>query len=278
METKAVRLGVSFTLNVVYPKKYKDDVETALWAWKTFGGIGARTRRGFGALQLLSINGELISLPSHSQVEAQLRSKVKQIKGQWPDGVHHLEPDMLLKITRKFQDSLKAWQDLIEALQGFRQKRHSKYGLSLWPEANVIRVRMRRSPKWPKAIRNPKLVKKFPRGEFGLPIIFHMPHDKGLPTDFFTLQGKPAPHSEKPIDRLASPLILRPLVCKDGAVGLAAVLQGPHTPPYGLEVDSFPSANKDVDSRLLASEAGTEPLKRVLSGQSDVLRAFLDYL
>ena len=37
---------VHFTLTIVYPKAKSKEVEAALWAWETFGGIGARTRRG----------------------------------------------------------------------------------------------------------------------------------------------------------------------------------------------------------------------------------------
>ena len=63
-------------------------------------------------------------------------------------------------------------------------------------------------------------VQKFPRGKFGLPIIFEFKKDdvrNGDPKKS-TLQG-----SEH--DRLASPLILRPIDCSDGAVGLALLLE-----------------------------------------------------
>ena len=50
----SLRLGVEFTLTLSFPKKQQEEVEASLWAWETFGGIGARTRRGFGALCCLS--------------------------------------------------------------------------------------------------------------------------------------------------------------------------------------------------------------------------------
>src|SRR5258708_6652659 len=42
--------GGSFRLEVRAPQSLVDDVDSALWAWFTFGGIGGRTRRGCGAL------------------------------------------------------------------------------------------------------------------------------------------------------------------------------------------------------------------------------------
>ncbi len=42
--------GGSFCLEIRAPRRLTDDVDAALWAWLTFGGIGGRTRRGCGAL------------------------------------------------------------------------------------------------------------------------------------------------------------------------------------------------------------------------------------
>ena len=50
MDPVSVSEGCSFTLRVDYPCGLKADVEAAVWAWTNFGGIGARTRRGCGAL------------------------------------------------------------------------------------------------------------------------------------------------------------------------------------------------------------------------------------
>ncbi|PJF33357.1 MAG: hypothetical protein CUN57_02390, partial [Phototrophicales bacterium] len=41
---------VKFSLRLHFPIYVKQDLQAALWAWETFGGVGARTRRGFGAL------------------------------------------------------------------------------------------------------------------------------------------------------------------------------------------------------------------------------------
>ena len=277
--------GVEFELTLQFPREQSADVEAALWAWETFGGIGARTRRGFGALQLVTLqqNGQNVSLvqPVCGQVDAWLRKQLAtHLAGDdWPEYVPHLTPNLEFRTTSHSQDPLSAWRRLVDRLQEFRQKRHKRYGISLWPEANVIRKRHGISLKWPNTVQNPHLADKFPRGQFGLPIIFHMPHDtRALPKDSFTLQGKPQADSGQPIDRLASPLILRPLACRDGAVGLAVILATPRVPPSGLEVAELPAGKRDADANLTPQEARSEPLERVLKGETDVLKAFLNTL
>jgi CRISPR-associated protein Cmr1 len=103
-----------------------------------------------------------------------------------------------------------------------------------------------------------------------------MHHESGLRDQHISLEGK------GDIDRLASPLILRPLSCSDGAVGLAAILEwepmdkkdGGFSPPGGLELKS-PKRNFPVESKLTASEAAQIP---PMGKVSDVLQAFLDFL
>ncbi|MEW6405860.1 MAG: type III-B CRISPR module RAMP protein Cmr1 [Chloroflexota bacterium] len=287
----SVQEGVEFTIRITYKPRKGDDlillkkeVETALWAWETFGGIGARTRRGFGAIQCISVENQPISATPPHEVEINIREKLKQYQGDWPEGVPHLSANLRFVITPAKTSSDQAWSTLFKALQNFRQKdarydkktgSQSDYGMSRWPEANAIRDIFSLPPQYPAGIPK-KLIKKFPRAAFGLPIGFEMHHDKSI-EERPELQG--AKH-----DRLASPLILRPLACADDkAVGLAAVLEWepvdsdePYTPPGGLRLvgkdDKF---DEPVQSRLNATEASKIP---PLKGQTDVLQAFLDYL
>src|SRR5207237_1665231 len=80
-------------------------------------------------------------------------------------------------------------------------------------------------------------------------------------------------------NRLASPLILRPIELTNGqAVGVAVILETQRTPPGGFVLKgNFPGGvtEKIVQVDLDAAEARTiQPLGK----QTDVLQAFLDTL
>lgn len=64
--TRDVRTGASFELRITWPgsadgSPEQDRLLGALWWWLHFGGIGARTSRGFGALAIDRIEG----IPAH---------------------------------------------------------------------------------------------------------------------------------------------------------------------------------------------------------------------
>jgi CRISPR-associated protein Cmr1 len=113
-------------------------------------------------------------------------------------------------------------------------------------------------------------IDKFPRAEFGLPILFHMPQ----PFDDFdaTLKGIGG------IERLSSPLILRPIKCSDGYLGIGLILDTPRLPPNGLSLEGVEKEN-EVLAKLTKTEAEelTETLE-VLNNEKDILEAFLKYL
>jgi len=290
--------NVEFELKISCPAKLKDEVEVALWAWETFGGIGARTRRGFGALQcvekvdIVKNTSQKISAPKHNEVNADYIKKHLESGGKWPAGVPHLSSNLKF-VTKVFsgdtiQASIQAWEYVFGKLKNFRQDRYqgstSPYGRSKWPEPDAIR----RLPGIPSAAKHrmPRsTIDKFPRGQFGLPIIFKF-KDNDDPA-VTTLQGRKLDHN-KYIDRLASPLIIRPIACSDGAMGLAVILEWEpvesderYTPPGGLWLTSKDYGEFQVESDLDASDAkDIEPLKDVDNGkpQPDVLQAFLDFL
>jgi len=285
--------SVEFEVTILYPPELGADVIAALWAWETFGGIGGRTRRGFGALQLVehSINGEKqnIAWLSVNQMETELRKQLKThvVKGEWPKNVPHLTDTLRMEIvSRSASEPLQAWKDLIGRFQKFRQQAarvdketgvQKDQGLSVWPEANALRSRSRNTLKWPKNVSDPKLIDKFPRAAFGLPLPFHLPHDGN---NTFTLQGdKLDAKGDKSYERLASRLILKPLPgANNQYVGLAAVLVGPDLPPTGLQINETLPVRKPVESKLDKAEASSEPLNRILHGQTDIIEAFLEYL
>ncbi|MGC8968251.1 MAG: type III-B CRISPR module RAMP protein Cmr1 [Thermus sp.] len=250
-----VRVGVSFRLRLRFPEKvgdldFREELEAALWAWETFGGIGARTRRGFGALLR-----EGSRPPKEGEIREGLRRHSRQ--GGWPEGVPHLTPESLVRVVPL------SWRELAERYQAFRQARPGgspkSPGRSLWPEPDEVRRLTGRHAAY-HAPRHP--VRKFPRGQFGLPIIFHF-KDKGDPPDT-TLK---LPEAE----RQASPLLFRPLAER---LSVVAVLEGARFPGKRLVLEHGGRA-WEVDPWLTPEEAKAIP---PLRGQVDPVRAFVESL
>jgi CRISPR-associated protein Cmr1 len=110
-------------------------------------------------------------------------------------------------------------------------------------------------------------VDKFPRGQFGLPIIFHF-KDKGDPPDT-TL--KPALEGT---DRRASPLLIRPLAQNRTVV---AVLEGRRVPPGGVVLAGGKGAATQVPVDVTLTPAEAEKIPP-LAGETDPIRAFVKTL
>lgn len=265
--------GVSFSLLLSYPAQIRVEVEAALWAWEMFGGIGGRTRRGFGALQLKSYK------PDASKIRKDIEEGLKKHSAgnAFPRNVPHLDTgSSSLKITAVHSSVDEAWKYLLRELKNFRQHRRpvdpetKRPGRSYWPEPDEIRSLTGRHTSSHKA--RLSTVSKFPRAVFGLPIIFQFnPHDVGAgDPKATTLEGKD--NNQK---RMASPVILRPLASANSqAVGLAIVLSGTSLPPSGIILKGA-LGDPDVQTEVTATEAGTI---KPLAGQVDVLQAFLDRL
>ena len=267
--------GISFWLKITFPEIYRTDVEAALWAWETFGGIGARTRRGFGALQLDKVdskNNTDLPPPERAKAEKWLLQKFEDYvsPGKFPENVPYLQHRPLFFVTRKATDPLKVWQRLFVCLKDFRQQRRNKegqwdkFGHSDWPEPNAIRRLFKSMLRGPHSNRK---IQKFPRAVFGLPLIFHLEHDREI--EDTTLQGK-----DKEQERLASPLILRPLACAERTyVGIALILAGSKLPDNLILKDA--PGGDSIEVELTPQEAQRIP---PLNGNPDVLQAFLNTL
>lgn len=202
----------SFQLKIVVPESFRNDVETAVCAWVNFGGLGARTRRGCGSLyckelapkdqnDIVQCFGKLFHLPSAPQ--------------KWP-----ILPKQLL-IGKFSTEALDAWKISVQVLQQFRQginfarnQGEKRPGRSRFPEAETIRELVKKRSSQHQRLTNIPC-NAFPRAEFGLPIIFHFQGEKqGEPPDttltpFYEGKGQ---------ERMASPIILKPLALQDGQV------------------------------------------------------------
>jgi CRISPR-associated protein Cmr1 len=189
------------------------ETETALLWWATFGGLGARTRRGLGAVEVsaVSADGVISSLPSITPQQAKDIGVTLVFRG---------------KSDAAASSAIVAWKEAVKAMRLFRQgegigrnpgQEQNRPGRSRWPEPDAIR----RHANTHAALHAPThpAEQRFPRAAFGLPIIFHF-KDKGDPQDS-TL----APDG---LDRMASPIILRPYKQDDGSWRAAALRL-----PYG---------------------------------------------
>lgn len=269
--------GVEFQMTIRYPAKRKDDVQAALWAWETFGGIGARTRRGFGALQLTHLNQKPVTLLASTQIQHYIEHGLQAhaIFSQLCRDVPFLSRNCVMVIQKsKFDDAAKTWRFLFDKLKKFRQARHNNkagfpFGLSKWPEADAVR----RSTSDSSPGHEPKhpVENKFPRAQFGLPIILKF-------KDEDERAGDPASHTLKPKDseRWASPLILRPIACADGFIGLAVRLSSLlNELDGGVVLEDNQKQTHLVEWSVNQNDArNIEPLQ----GKTDVIAAFLDYL
>src|SRR6266487_4103817 len=118
---KPLYVDVSFTLAISFPSAFQKEVEATLRMWEIFGGIGARTRRGFGALRLISVDGVSNSdLPGSTKEEAKtwVQYQLEQcvVQGTYPPSMPHLTHSTMFKITDSSEDVMDVWDDLIEQL------------------------------------------------------------------------------------------------------------------------------------------------------------------
>ena len=198
--------GYGFTLTLRFANgtagDQREQVMEALRWWASFGGVGARTRRGLGAVRATS--DDMAFRPVS-------REDVESRGGRMELRVRPNEP-------------LDAWKNAIGALEYFRQGedegrnpgRGRHPGRSRWPEPDTIRHLTGDHARG----HEPKHAASrfFPRAAFGLPIVFQFKDSKrgdprgqggkGLtlaPTDTVDERQRPVRR-----DRMASPVVLRP--------------------------------------------------------------------
>lgn len=202
-----------FTLQFCYPRDVQRDVDAAIWAWSTFGGLGGRTRRGFGAVHLTVASPAL-------GIEEGFREYVQCAADSWSLWPRLKRFDIGSTLYSSgpaaHQSLLRVLRELRQGPDSGRRARHDRPtpGRSYWPEPDAIR-RITGDRATDHHIPVTK-VDAFPRAAFGLPIVFHF-KDRGDPPDrhLLPLSG----------DRWASPLVFRPVRADSGSYrGIAAEL------------------------------------------------------
>jgi CRISPR-associated protein Cmr1 len=241
-------------------KGQREEVTLALRWWASFGGLGARTRRGLGAVSVTGV----------SPVTA---AEVANRGGR-------------LVLRKAAGGATQAWKEAVGRLKDFRQRPDlgrnpgtapNRPGRSRWPEADRIRILSHRAD--PRHAVPVTSVDGFPRAAFGLPIVFHFKDEwTGDPGDH-VLEPADLPNGDK-CDRLASPLILRPYW--DGARWLPAALLLPGWEAHlGIDL-KFKGKGKGYapvpwptdPSRRRTAAAAVRPMA---SRGDDALTAFMAY-
>lgn len=269
-ELKKVGIDIAFKLEIYFPENRRKDVEAALWAWETFGGIGARTRRGFGAIRLIGVNGEpntnVPSIHTPDGIKELILKNLKHFIGthnDFHDQVPHLSLNPQLKVLGPFEDPEracgKAWQELIDELARFRQSKGRDKN-KRWPDSKEARA----------IVEGDKSDKPhpFPKAVLGLPIVFHLSDDCSP-----SLQ-----HKTKGQERLASPIILRPLAFQDNlAFGVALLLQGNYVLSEDLALVADNDNHQPFDAAITTA-LPDDTVIPILNGEKDVLQAFMNSL
>lgn len=273
--------GLTFDLRVHFKTKGKraltpeqvGEVHEAIRWWASFGGVGSRTRRGLGAVEVKE-NDKIITPVSQAEVGA---------KG-----------GVLISVAVASKNQEKApiicWKYGCDKLRDFRQGekvgrnkgKDKRPGRSFWQEADQLRHLTEKNDN---GRHMPEFEKNliFPRAAFGLPIQFQFPGKNNDP-DSMNLYPEDS-------ERLASSLIIRPYY--DGKGWNSAALLLPDwkkalTQPLTLKPssDNKSSNNEKVtyqvnhwpdEDQQAERDRLTNDIKPMKGRSNDPLSAFLDY-
>jgi CRISPR-associated protein Cmr1 len=264
--------GVVFSLTLSFPAMWLAEIEAALWAWETFGGVGARTRRGFGTMLLRKKDGKEIEaeqLPPARPPDAStwLRERILHYAGDGEysqEQIPHIDTKTRLRMSGPSRHATAVWKQLIDALRKFRQGPDR----AVWPEARELRRILHTDTQG----NGP--AGTFPRAAFGLPIVFHLAHEH--PATTITLQGK-----EDGKERRASRLILKPLPCRrEQFLGLALIIDGAAWPEGDLVLLNEQGVLQQTIShaQIEVPAGASSALSGLIGQETDILQAFLDTL
>lgn len=309
LPTRAVRTGLRFRLRLEVTgteDEAKADenlrqVLGALWAWVHFGGLGARTRRGFGALEVVA--------------PLELRTSAESVGRSWLPLFHSPDPgaargwseqaaqlgafqpgpltSLRMMVGAEQPNVGRAHEELVDLLRIFRQGGNvgrdpgdRRPGRSRWPEAHLLRVL--RDPDARYAHPPDPEIKRLvldrqvgtPRAAFGLPLQFQFkdPADQYANARLLPLAGSRRP----------SPLLLRPYKGRTGYYPAVVLLD--HTPPqpvrvqFGNHTDEKAAAGQGAEKSTLqvaarSVEGARPPIAKFLhQADGNAVEAFLLWL
>ncbi|MBX3155227.1 MAG: type III-B CRISPR module RAMP protein Cmr1 [Deltaproteobacteria bacterium] len=259
------RIRGPITIRVTGPTTHEGPVTDAVDAWLVFGGLGGRTRRGFGAI---AQRGGADPKQLLDRLQGSMRTTtlpgVPTLRGA------HLEIANQRFLSADPVGGDRALAFGLGALQRLRQGvgvgrnpgEDRRQGRSRWPEAETIRELTGRSH--PRHRERLVGVDAFPRAAFGLPIIFAFQDER--------TRREPEDTTLRPAeaDRFASPLFLRPYRVAEGVFGALALVLETSIPALQLRGPGGPWTN-------LRGRVSREEARRItpLEGHQDPLAAFL---
>jgi CRISPR-associated protein Cmr1 len=269
-----------FVVDATGPAETALEVEAALWAWSNFGGCGARTRRGCGAVFSADFApgsaGEIADWLNEAQARYALNFEAER---DWPTLAR------AVLTGGKPSGALEAWKTSVGEMLAFRQGEAGhgngvgrnegdpaltphRPGRSRWPEPESLRAATnRRAGKHQRLEHVPN--DAYPRAELGLPIIFHFaPQPQGNPED---TELYPVVDGQRRT-RMASPVILRPLGLGSGkAVPMVAALRTPvleacHLVRHAQDTKPLKTIESDQIRRPALATYKNSPLQNLDSG------------
>jgi len=265
----------SFRLTVSCEPQFWVEVEAALWAWVNFGGMGGRTRRGCGAVYCKDF-----APPTAPQVEAWLKERFAAYglttaagPAAWPQ----LAAAVLVR--PEGGSAVETWNWVVGRFREFRQGKNlardpggARPGRSRYPEPNTIRDA---TGVWDHPPQGTVPLRAFPRAELGLPIVFHF-QGQGVPPD--TILSPVVGGTRR--ERMASPLILKPLQTADGtAVPLIMRLRAPQVDEVELTGPhpKLPVRSSVIRDPGLATYKGPDSPLTGLSANGSAVEGFLAF-
>jgi CRISPR-associated protein Cmr1 len=301
--------GVRFRLTVKAPVNQFDAIKDTVRTWLLFGGYGSRARRGLGSLKLVDHRIQSQWLPSVEDADdiepADLQREFKEslenlfrrdvfAKGGHADQVPSLSgATLLIGGPYRGDRSQLAWHQAIGWLKEFRQGENfardrgrapNRPGRSRWPEADKLR---HLTGKYGHQPRYTNRNAAWPRADFGLPIVGRF-QGRGEPEPFLLTwqigEREAKPGEDRIKDRLASPLIVKPLQSVEGFYSCALWLNRSFPPgeiiavatasskplPYGNAPFGFLGTPSDLREAV--------ELNAPFARKADVKTAFLDWL
>lgn len=292
--------GVRFRLTLSAPEVSIPELRNVVRAWLLFGGYGSRTRRGLGSLKLVDRQAQTRWLPSiedpHDIEPGELRTEFKEAcerlfgrnvlaastrTGQTPSLAG---ATLLIGRLSREEAAQRAWFEALHWLRDFRQQPGSARepgsppGRSRWPEADKLR---HLTGKYGHPARYADHTAAWPRAEFGLPIVGRFlgrdePDPFVLNWQIDETEAKPG--EERIKDRLASPLIVKPLQTVQSFYPCALWLNRAAPPGEVLAV-GLPHSNARFGFLGTPSDlAQAARLRAPFARKPDLMTAFLDWV